>query len=132
MRLSTKGNVMAAILVAFCNAPYVVFAEDCNEILAKLPPQDAQNPQAQMVENFEKQCKSRPNAEDPNVMNQCMTAGMRSMAVSGNYVAAEKMARMECAAGHDEISKTFLGMILNNRNASDADRAVAQDAINNK
>ena len=61
-----------------------------------------------------------------------MTAGMRSMAVSGNYVAAEKMARMECDAGHEQLSKTWMGMIMNNQNASEADKAAAQEAINSK
>ncbi len=134
MRVSKSHKVMICLLMGLCNVPSIVFAEDCKEILAKLPKHAADSSdQAQMVANFEKQCKERASAnEDPNVFSQCMTAGMRSMAVSGNYVAAEKMARMECDAGHDEISKTFLGMIMNNQNASEADRAAGEAAINSK
>ncbi len=133
MRVSKSYTMIICLLVGLSNVPSIVLAEDCKAILAKLPNHSAgSSDQAQMVANFEKQCKARPNADDPNVFNQCMTAGMRSMAVSGNYVAAEKMARMECDAGHDELSKTFLGMIMNNQNASEADKAAAQEAINSK
>ncbi len=114
------------------NTPVPLFAVDCKSILSKLPSHSgATSDQAKMVENFEKQCRQRPESSDPQSLQQCYTVGMRAMAVAGNFVAAEKMAKIECEAGNDQISKNWMGMVVNNQNATQADRDVAQEAINN-
>ncbi|MBS0287063.1 MAG: hypothetical protein JSR17_07195 [Proteobacteria bacterium] len=131
MVFKSKISAVFLLLSFFSGGLYAV--ADCKSILAKLPKHNPQtNDQAKMVENFEKQCHERPNATDPNVLKECLTVGMRSMAVSGNYVAAEKMAKIECDAGNDALSKTWMGMIMNNQNASPEDRSVAEEALSNK
>ncbi|MGD9590919.1 MAG: hypothetical protein AB7V32_00190 [Candidatus Berkiella sp.] len=128
-----KNKLILMCLLMVLNVPLTVFAVDCKTILAKLPSHTGDSSdQAKMVENFEMQCKQRPESSDPSSLSQCITVGMRAMAVSGNFVAAEKMAKIECEAGNDEISKNWMGMVLNNQHASEADRAVAQEAIDNK
>ncbi|MBS0289218.1 MAG: hypothetical protein JSS07_04165 [Proteobacteria bacterium] len=123
--------VFTTIFALFSLPIYAVI--DCQTILAKLPEHSPDSSElAKMVDNFEKECAKRPDANNPDVYNQCVTVGMRSMAVSGNFIAAEKIAKMECEAGNDTISKTWMGLVLGNNNASDADKQVAQEAIDNK
>lgn len=130
--MSYKHKLLVGSLFIVLNTPNVLLAVDCKTILAKLPSHNAQNSeQAKMVENFENQCKERPSVTDGASLKECVTVGMRAMAVSGNFVAAEKMAKIECDAGNDEISKTWMGMVVNNQNATQKDRDVAQEAIDN-
>ncbi len=118
--------------IAIVTLSNVANALDCKTILAKLPKHSPESSdQAQMVANFENNCKQRPDVTDPESLNQCIAVGMRAMAISGNFVAVETIAKIECDAGNDTISKNWMGMIVNNEKATQADRDVAQEAINN-
>ena len=122
-----------ACMIVVLTIPSMVNAADCKSILAKLPKHDPQtNTQVQMVQNFEKQCQERSDASDPQAHKQCIAAGMRGMAVAGNFIAAERMARIECEAGNNTISLNWMAMVINNLNATEADRDAAQEAINAK
>ncbi len=128
--MTKRKTLLMALLSMMIAIPNVLLAADCKTILAKLPVHSPEaNEQAKMVQDFENQCKQRSES-DPKALTECLTVGMRAMAVAGNFVAAEKMAQMECAAGNDKISKTWMGMVVNNQNATQADKDVAQEAIN--
>jgi hypothetical protein len=126
-------NIRVCCILALSLTSISAIAADCREILSKLPSHNSDTSEfAMQVKNFTEGCKSRPNAEDPQVLNECVTVGMRSLAVAGNYIAAEKMAIMECKAGNEEISRNWIGMIINNRNAPQAEKDIAAQAIANQ
>lgn len=103
----------------------------CKEILSKFPTHSPESSVfAKQVDDYIKNCKNRPEATDPDKLRNCIIVGMRSLGVAGNYVAAERMAIEECDQGNEEISKNWLGLIINNNNASEAERAIANEVIN--
>lgn len=106
-------------------------AVGCKEILAKFPQHSpGSSVFAKQVDDYIKNCKARPGSEDPDKLKNCIIVGMRSLGVAGNYVAAERMAVLECNDGNEEVSKNWLGMIIKNNNASDYERALANEVIN--
>lgn len=111
--------------------PLTVSAQGCKELIEKLPSHSGDsNVFAQQVENYKKACKERPSSEDPGKLKECIDAGLRSLGVAGNYVAAEEMAVRECNNGNDQVSKNWLGMVIKNNNASEEERAIADKVIN--
>ncbi|MGE3318905.1 MAG: hypothetical protein AB7I18_06375 [Candidatus Berkiella sp.] len=111
--------------------PLALNAQGCKEILDKLPRHSGDsNVFAKQVENYKKACKERPSSEDPEKLKDCIDAGMRSLGVAGNYVAAEEMAVRECNNGNEQVSKNWLGMVIKNNNASEEERAIANQVIN--
>jgi hypothetical protein len=118
----------AAVLFAL---PLAVEAASCGQILSKFPNHPPESSVfAKQVDDYIKGCKTRPGSEDPTKLNNCIVAGMRSLAVAGNYVAVEHMAVQECNNGNEEVSKNWLGMIIKNNHASDYERAIANEVVN--
>ncbi len=118
------------LTVLLFSLPFALQA-GCAEILAKFPQHPPESSVfAKQVDDYIKGCKARPGSEDPNKLNNCIVAGMRSLGVAGNYVAAERMAVQECAKGNEEVSKNWLGMIINNNHASEYERAIANEVVN--
>ncbi|MCS5710110.1 hypothetical protein [Candidatus Berkiella aquae] len=105
--------------------------EDCKSVLAKFPKYPPESSiLAKQVSDYVDKCKERPGAEDPDFLKNCIVVGMRSLAVSGNYVAAVHMAGIECEQGNEGVSKNWLGLIINNQNASEEERMLANQFVN--
>jgi hypothetical protein len=107
-----------------------VYSATCQELLNKLPPPSGDTQVfSETISKYEDDCKQRPSSNTPEALNECIKAGMRAMGAIGNYVAQIRMAKIECKDGNDEISKTWLGMIVNNNNASEAEKDIGREAI---
>ncbi len=114
-----------------CCLPLTLQAESCKAILDKLPKHSPESSIfAKQVDDYIKSCHERPGMDDPDKLKNCIIVGMRALGVVGNYVAAEHMAMIECEQGNEEISKNWMGMVINNNNASDLERTIASEAIN--
>lgn len=112
-------------------ASFSLQAQECRAVLAKFPKHSPDSSVfAKQVSDYIKNCEQRPNADDPDVLRNCIIVGMRSLAISGNYVAAEQMAIKECEQGNEEVSKHWLGLIINNQNASEEERMLANQVVN--
>lgn len=121
--------VFTVLLIMLANAS--LQAQECKAILAKFPQHSPDSSVfAKQVSDYIKNCEQRPGAEDPDFLRNCIIVGMRSLAISGNYVAAEQMAIKECEQGNEEVSKHWLGLIINNHNASEEERMLANQVVN--
>lgn len=125
--------VKPLFILSFCMSITSLHAQvvTCQELLNKLPSPEAANKQAfgDTIAKYEEDCKLRPTTDSPEALKECIKVGMRAMGTIGNYLAQIRMAKIECQEGNDEVSKTWLGMIVNNNNASEAEKEVAREAI---
>lgn len=117
-------------MLALLSASYAINAQDCQTILAKLPSHaNEQTTFVEQIKAFEGKCKARENGSDPAAFNSCMNAGMASLGISGNYIAMEILAKMQCHAGQLALSKQWMKAVLNSPYAPPADKEIAQKII---
>lgn len=123
-------KIFRALLVMICLLSFNTYGLTCQELLNKLPPPSPETQAfAEPIGKYIDDCKKRPTSDTPEALKECVKAGLRAMGAIGNYLAQIQMAKMECKDGNDEISKTWLGMIANNNNASEAEKEIARQAI---
>lgn len=125
-RRMNKNKVFLLLALTLLCSPGMLFGA-CQEILAKLPDHSNDNtPYRMQVAQFEQECRNRPNADDPKVVKQCMSAGLSSMVIYGNYIAAEMLAKMYCEEGFLDLSKQMMRSVAANPYTPPEDKAVAE------
>lgn len=129
MDVSKLSRLSFILLISFAADTY---ATTCQELINKLPFISSDNPFIDTLNARREDCKQRASSDTPEALQECIKYGMSSLAFAGNYVAQIEMAKIECQAGNDLISKNWLSLILNNNNASPEIKAVAQEAADSK